>query len=447
MNHPLALLAGVALALPTAALGAPPPQRPNVLVILADDLGYADIGVHGARDIRTPAIDSLARSGVRFSNAYASGPVCSPTRAGLMTGRYQNRFGHEFNPGPRPHPAGWGLPPTEKTLAGRLKAAGYATGLVGKWHLGIEPAFHPLKYGFDEFFGFMDAGHSYVDSKADPVNPILRGTTPVTETEYLTDAFRREAIRFVDANARHPWFLYLAFNAVHAPMQATPAYLDRHKAIADGKRRAYAAMLSAMDDAIGAVLDRLRALGLEERTIVFFLGDNGGSGGSGASNVPLRGAKSQTWEGGIRVPLIVQWKSVIPAGKVYGHPVIQLDVVPTALAAAGKTAPGLDGVDLIPFVTDRNKRPPHEALFWRMGDQMAIRTDRWKLVKSAGRRDKPTRADVVLAGAQLFDLAADPSEQHDLAARNPAMVRKLAAAWTAWDAQLPRPRWLPAWNR
>ncbi len=435
----------IALALPAVVHGAAAKQRPNVLVIFADDLGYADLGVHGATDVRTPAIDSLARGGVRFSNGYTSSPLCSPSRAGLLTGRYQNRFGHEFNEGPFPHPPAWGLPLTEKTLADRLKAAGYATGLVGKWHLGPEAPFHPQRRGFDEFFGFIHASHLYLGVKPDSVNPILRGTSPVDEPEYLTDAFGREAVQFLDRHKDHPWFLYLAFNAVHSPYVATPKYLERQSAVVDDKRRTYTAMVAAMDDAIGRVLDRLQTLGLDERTLVFFVSDNGGPLGDGGRNGPLRGSKGQTWEGGIRVPFIFQWKGVVPGGRVYDHPVIHLDVFATALAAAGvsvRTAPPLDGVDLVPFVVGRKKPAPHDALYWRMGHQMAVRSGKWKLVKAQIRDTMPLPVEEAVAGAQLFDLARDPNEEHDVSAQNPHVVRKLAGRWKAWAARHHLPRWI-----
>ncbi|MCA1677181.1 MAG: sulfatase-like hydrolase/transferase, partial [Actinobacteria bacterium] len=255
----LVLAAGMGTAGPNAQAD----RKPNILLIVGDDMGYADIGVQGATDIRTPHLDALAQHGTRFSSGYVTGPYCSPTRAALLTGRYQQRFGHEFNSGPPENaPATFGLPLTEKTLADRLKAAGYRTGMVGKWHLGFRPEFHPMKRGFDEYFGFLGGAHSYLDARADKANPILRGTEPVDEPAYLTDAFRREALGFIDRRAAgtDPWFLYLAFNAVHAPMHATPNYLDRYKHIADERRRSYAAMMSAMDDAIGAVMQKLRDL-------------------------------------------------------------------------------------------------------------------------------------------------------------------------------------------
>jgi arylsulfatase A-like enzyme len=416
-----------------AALGA---GKPNIIVIVADDLGYADIGVHGCKDIPTPNIDSLAKNGVRFTNAYVSCPVCSPTRAGLVTGRYQQRFGHEFNPGGTQIAASEiGLPLSEITLANVLKASGYSTGVVGKWHLGMDPKFHPSRRGFDEFFGFLSGSHSYLDPRADPANLILRGTEPVDETEYLTDALTREAVAFITRHRSEPFFLYLTYNAVHAPMHAAQKYLDRFGNIADQKRRTYATMLSAMDGGIGTVLARLRQTGLYDNTMVFFISDNGGPPAANASNnFPLKASKGTAYEGGIRVPFILQWPRRVPRGKTYGHPVISLDIFPTAAAAAGARLPAdriIDGVDLLPCVTGQKKTDPHGILFWRMGERAAVRRGNWKLVRPAAGR------------TELYDLANDMSETTDLAAQKPDLVQQLARALADWESRLSPPLWQP----
>lgn len=430
------IIAVLSLAIPTTppAHSAEQPRKPNILLIVADDLGYAELGCQGCKDVPTPHIDSLAKNGVRCTNGYVSCPVCSPTRAGLLTGRYQQRFGHEFNPGPiNQAEKNFGLPLTEKTLADRLKAAGYATGLVGKWHLGFAERFRPMQRGFDEFFGFLGGAHSYVDARADGANPILRGDEEVNEKEYLTDALGREAVAFINKHADGPFFLCLTFNAVHAPLQGAATYRSRFAGIDDPRRRTFAAMLSALDDNVGKVLNALRAKSLEKDTLIFFLSDNGGPTQQTTSrNDPLRGFKTQTFEGGIRVPFLVKWPGRAPAGKVYDQPIISLDITPTALAAAGVKPPqdaAFDGVDLLPFLAGDKKEPPHRALYWRFGSQWAVRMGNMKLVKAG---DGPP---------QLFDLDADVGEKKDLADTMPETVEKLRSAHTAWDKQLAKPLW------
>lgn len=433
MAKSLAFLAAV-LAVPGFAVAAES-CRPNIVVILADDLGYADLGCQGCKDIPSPRIDSIAKNGVRFTDGYVTCPVCSPTRAGLMTGRYQQRFGHELNPGPpEKAEAVFGLPFKEKTMANHLKAAGYVTGLVGKWHLGLTDGYFPTQRGFDQYYGFLHGAHPYLyGSKDQRKIEVFRGRTVIEEKEYLTAAFAREAVSFIDRHRQAPFFLYLAFNAVHLPLEVTQKYLDRFPQIQDPKRRTYAAMLSAMDDAVGAVLDKLRAAGPAENTLIFFVSDNGGPTAKNTSrNDPLRGYKDQLLEGGIRVPFLVQWKNHLPAGAVYHHPVSTLDIVPTALAAGSVKSPGdlpLDGVDLLPYLNGKSQGTPHQALYWRYGDQWAIRTGNWKLVQW----DKEP--------AQLYDLGTDIGESRNLAQQRPDSVKELTAAWQAWNQGLVRPLW------
>lgn len=430
---PALLLAAGALPVPSVARAATE-RKPNIVLMLADDLGYAGIGCYGCLDIPTPRLDSLAREGVRCTNGYVTCPVCSPTRAALLTGRYQQRFGHEFNPGPAPRaPENVGLPLTETTLAQRLKSAGYATGLVGKWHLGYAEPFHPQRRGFDEFFGFLGGAHPYVAAGAAQRNVLLRGTEEVDEKEYLTDAFRREAVAFIDRHRAEPFFLYLALNAVHGPMHASPRHLDRFAGISDEKRRTHASMVAAMDEAVGAVLERLRQAGLDEETLVFFLSDNGGPTRVTTSrNDPLRGFKGQVYEGGIRVPFIVRWTGRLPAGKVYEPPVISLDVVPSVLAAAEVTPPReprLDGADLLPFLAGKSGGAPQRPLFWRFGNQSAVRRGNLKLVRIAEE------------AVQLYDLSGDVGEQKNLAAEKPEAVAELEVLRKGWDAELAKPLW------
>ena len=407
-------------------------RKPNIIVILADDQGYAELGCQGFNDVPTPNIDSIAKNGVRFTSGYVSCPVCSPTRAGLLTGRYQQRFGHEFNPGPPDPEHRFGLPLTETTVADRLKAAGYATGLVGKWHLGEKEKYWPTDRGFDEFFGFLGGAHAYMTVSGGPLEGIFRGKRAVEEREYLTDAFAREATAFVERHKSEPFFLYLAFNAVHNPLQAPEKYLRRFSKVEPENRRKFLAMLSAMDDAVGALLDTLRRNALEEDTLIFYLSDNGGPTDKTTSrNDPLRGLKGEVWEGGIRVPFLMQWKGTVPAGGVYDKPVISLDVVPTVLAAAGVVVRDarFDGVDILPFVSGKSAGTPHEALYWRYGRQAAIRKDSWKLVRMPG------------AAAYVFDLSSDIGERKDLASEKPDLAKQLADQLAKWESELAAPLW------
>lgn len=414
--------------------------KPNILLIVGDDMGYADVGFHGCKDIPTPNLDALAASGVRFTSGYVSGPYCSPTRAGLLTGRYQTRLGHEFNP----DGAGNGLSLTERTMADRLKTAGYATGLVGKWHLGSGPEYHPLKRGFDEFYGFLGGAHSYTQSAG-----IWRGAEPVKELDYTTDAFGREAVAFIERHQSKPWFLYLAFNAVHTPMHATEDRLAKFAQVSDEKRRAYSAMMLAMDEAIGRVQKKLIEAGLEKNTLVFFIADNGGpvmpsTALNASRNEPLRGGKRTTLEGGIRVPFLISWPGQLKPG-VYEQPAIQLDLTASALAAAGVNASPdwkAEGVDLLPFLRGEKTGAPHDALYWRFGQQMAIRAGDYKLVRYDSNADTLTGArNQPATAAKLYNVTLDIGETKDLAAALPEKVKELQSQWDAWNAANIKPRW------
>ena len=404
----------------------------NIVLLFADDLGYGDVGFQGA-DIPTPAIDRLADESVRFAQGYVSAPVCSPSRAGLMTGRYQNRFGHETNPA---SVRDAGTPVSEITIAELLRKQGYRTALIGKWHLGVQERFHPMNQGFDEFFGFLHGAHPYFPDQARG-QTLLRGREPVVEREYLTDAFAREAVSFIERNQDQPFFLHLSFNAVHTPIQATEKYLERFPHL-NGEARTYAAMISAMDDAVGLVLATIRKYRLDENTLVFFLNDNGGVLRY-ASNAPLRGGKATYFEGGIRVPFLLRWTGRLKPDE-YHHPVIALDVLPTALAATGGKLPTdrpYDGVNLLPFLMGNNSGIPHETLFWRMRDMRAqvVRHGPWKYMNVRGQ-------------VRVFDIEADPSETEDVAASEPEIVNDLAARFAAWNEEMTEPLWLfPAEER
>jgi arylsulfatase A-like enzyme len=415
-----------------------------VVILFADDLGYADVGYQGGK-VPTPAIDALAAQSARFSQGYVTASVCSPSRAGLMTGRYQNRFGHETNPA-SVHDAG--TPLSEITLAELLRDRGYRTALIGKWHLGVLDQFHPMNQGFDEFFGFLHGAHTYFPEQARGQS-LLRGREPVVEKEYLTDAFAREAVSFIERstqtrnrepsakNTARPFFLYLSFNAVHTPIEASDKYLERFPKLT-GAAKTYAGMISAMDDAVGRVVGTLKQQGLDENTLLFFLNDNGGLLRY-ASNAPLRGCKATYFEGGIRVPLLVRWTGRLKPGE-YPHPVISLDILPTAVAVAGGALPAdrpYDGVNLLPFLSGANPSLPHETLFWRMRDMEAevVRHGDWKYMNVRG-------------SVSLFDLKTDPAETNDLATSKPQIVTDLAARFAAWDQQMPEPLWaFPAEER
>lgn len=396
-------------------------SAPNIIVILADDLGYADLGFTGSKDIPTPNIDRIAKQGVVCTRGYVSYAVCGPSRAGLITGRYQDRFGFSRNPVVAPNDPAMGLPLDQQTLADFLKQQKYTTGAIGKWHLGTHQALHPNKRGFDEFFGFLGGGHRYLPedlilkdlSEARSENDgyktkILRNNTSVDEKEYLTDAFSREAVNFVEKNQAKPFFLYLAYNAPHSPLQATEKYLSRFEQIKDVKRRTYAAMVSAVDDGVGKLLDKLHDLHIENNTLIFFLSDNGGPiYDNASSNAPFRGQKSDFFEGGIHVPFAVQWTGHIPQGITYDQPVSSLDIFATAAALVHAPSKNpLDGVNLLPFISGQVKTAPHQELYWRNYDK-----ERYCIIgagyKRIDEKGKPTL---------FFDLTNDISEKNNLAA-------------------------------
>lgn len=421
------------LLLPAFAFAA----KPNVLLIVADDLGYSDVGFQGSTEIPTPHLDKLAKQSLRCTNGYVSHPFCSPTRAGTMTGRYQQRFGHENNPAWLPEDTVAGLPLTETTYPELMKKAGYTTGAVGKWHLGAHPQFHPNKRGFDEYFGALGGGHQYFPGdkgSAEYTIPLNRSGKDEPQTKYLTEEFGDEAAAFIAQHAGEtkPWMLYLAFNAPHTPLQAPQAWLDKFSRIADKNRRIYAAMVASMDEAIGGVLAKLDETNQRENTLIFFVSDNGGPHLSVrgltdfADNAPLRGAKGAVYEGGVRVPFLVSWPTKIKPG-VYEQPVIALDFLPTSLAAADAadlTPDNLDGVNLLPFLSGEKATAPHETLFWRTqgpGGNNAVRRGHLKLVRLG--KGEP----------QLYDLAANIGESNDIAKEKPEVVAELVAAIAEWE--------------
>ncbi|MCZ8325862.1 MAG: sulfatase-like hydrolase/transferase [Sphingomonadaceae bacterium] len=430
----LSFLIGASFALSSPAMGqqiGPDPKpRPNVVVILADDAGYADFGFQGSREFRTPNIDALAREGVVFSAAYATTPFCSPSRAGLLTGRYPQRFGYEFNlthaPPPGVDPQFMGLAREERTLGDHFRTAGYRTIAVGKWHVGSLPQYHPNARGFDDFYGFLGGGSTYFAERVKP-GTIERNGQPAKPSEYLTDDFARKASAYITANRDRPFLLYLAFNAVHTPMDARPEDLKQVAHIADPQRRRLAAMTLGLDRAVGSVRATLRELKLDRNTLIVFTNDNGGDRvGLDASNAPLRGTKGTLLEGGVRVPLIVRYPDRHGAGTRRADPVSLMDILPTALAVSKLPAPtNLDGRSLL----DPPPTGGERALFWRYDNMAAMREGRWKLLRYP---DRP---------AELYDLEADIGEARDLAMAEPERLRAMMARLFAWEGTLTHPRW------
>lgn len=412
-------------------------KKPNFIIILADDLGYADLSLNGSKQIPTPNIDKLAHEGINFTNGYVSGPVCSPSRAGLLTGRNQVTFGHDNNLSavqPGFDKEYNGLPLTETTIATRLKKLGYVTGLIGKWHLGTAHKFHPLQRGFDEMWGYTGGGHHYFRSLPDGKGydcPIeCNYKTPQTIT-YITDDKGDECVDFIKRHKDQPFFLFASFNAPHAPMHATEEDLELFKHIENEKRRKYCAMVYRLDVNVGKIMEALKTNGVDKNTMVVFASDNGGPCDSNASiNAPFNGQKGILLEGGIHVPYIINWPAGLPAGKTYENTVSALDFAPTFFELAGgeKTKDvKFDGVNLVPYLTGKNNGLPHESMNWRFTISAAIREGNWKLVRL------PDRLPL------LFDLSKDISEQRNVALQNLEVTESLLKKLGEWDVNQMHP--------
>jgi arylsulfatase A-like enzyme len=439
------IVAGGSIASPVAAQpSARNDTRPNVILILMDDMGYGDIGSYGVTDAKTPNLDRLAREGIRLTDAYANASNCSPTRAGFISGRYQQRYGIEWPLGSAPGDSARGLPATGTSLPALLKKNGYATGLIGKWHLGDKPEFSPMAHGFDEFFGFLGGALDYYSHRRGDGRPDLyENTTPVETPAYLTDEITRRAVNFVDRHSTSPFFLEIAYNAVHWPFQppGMPASAQhrvsqpsvpgaRGESLYQGPddavpatRRDYVRILERADEGVGKVLAELDARGLTRNTLVIFTNDNGGEWLS--RNAPLTNRKSTVWEGGIRVPLILRWPGHLPANKSSQQVAITMDLTASILAATGTVVPveyKPEGINLLPSLSGRSPVVERE-LFWRRLRpvlQRAVRSGRWKLVDDGG-------------NFYLFDVASDPGERHDLTAAHPDLVRRLKADMDGWE--------------
>ncbi|MDF7825390.1 sulfatase-like hydrolase/transferase [Pontiellaceae bacterium B12227] len=420
-------------------------EKPNIVLLFADDAGYGDFGFHGSHHMKTPHLDKLAKDGMILTQFYVTGSTCGPSRAGLLSGMYQQRFGfEEINvPGIMSPHSGllgdeMGLPTHLKTMGNYLQELGYKTAVFGKWHMGVADRYHPLKRGFDEFYGFRGGARSffaYKDLKSTRhENWIERNFKGYAEHEgYLTDALANETCDFMQRHKDQPFFAYVSFNAVHTPMQPDPKDASEFPQL-EGTRRKVAQMTLSMDRACGQIIDQLKELGLYENTLIVFTNDNGGPmDKNGSSNYPFAGVKGTQLEGGIRVPGVLTWPAQVPAGIQYDYPAITLDLLPTFVKAGGGDPTKIeetDGVDLLPYLKGDNKERPHQALHWKMETRGAIRNGDWKLLRFP---DRPAR---------LHNLADDPGEQVDLAAKHPELVKELFKKQFAWEMELQRPLFL-----
>lgn len=461
-------------------------RKPNVIVILADDLGYNDVSFYGGGTagglIKTPNIDSIGHDGVNFPAGYAGNATCAPSRAALMTGRYATRFGYEFTPTPlgfqrlvgghqgnAPWPVIYhpdreadvpdfrelGIPEGEVTIAAMMQKAGYHTVHLGKWHLGETENQRPEKRGFDESLGFYSGASMFADEDDpnivnakqdfDPIDKFLwAGLTfgvrynsgPLFKpNEHMTDYLSDQAIEVIRANKDRPFFLYLAYNAVHTPLQALKSDYDALPEIKDHTLRVYAAMVRQLDRGIGRVLAELKAEGLDDDTLVIFTSDNGGAHYVGLDdlNKPYSGWKATFYEGGIRVPFFMRWPGVLPAGMTYASPISHFDIFATAAGAAGASLPAdrkIDGVDIVPFITGAAPGEPHQILFWRSGPYVVVRQGDWKLQIEATSKQ-----------TMLYDLKTDPAEKTNLVDANPDKVAELKALIAGWQAEQAKPLW------
>jgi arylsulfatase A-like enzyme len=455
----LSLLATLALLLSACAATPPQPSAsdaadarpPNIILIVADDLGYGDIGVNGASLIRTPNIDALAARGVNFTSGYVTAAVCAPSRMAIMTGRHQQRLGYEFNPRRRQD---LGIPEGTATIPALLRDRGYRTALIGKWHLGRTPELHPLNRGFDEFFGNTGGSNGSLvtpgpgdEWMSDQVQgtrqgfipmSLFRGTEPVEVTGgYLPDILTDEAASFIERNRSQPFFLVLTHNAPHSPLQASAQYLEPYRGVPDQATRIYAAMVAALDASVGRIVETLRRNGLEENTLIVFMSDNGCAAyiGAGAcSNGPLQGFKGTYFEGGVRVPMVAYWPNHIEGGRVFEHPVSSMDWSATFLGIGGSdaTATPLDGRNLLPFIENPALGAPRSMLVWRTQPNFSIRDGDWKLLSIE-------RSDGAGMVTLLFNLRTDPGETRDVSAEHPEIVARLTGLFQEWQRDVPNP--------
>ncbi|MBU2878957.1 sulfatase [Aliiglaciecola sp. 3_MG-2023] len=425
-------------------------KKPNIVFLFSDDAGFADFGFQGSDTMITPNLDKLATQGVKFTQAYVSASTCGPSRAGLMTGRYQQRFGYEENnvPGYMSEVSAldgedMGLPLSETTMGEYMKSQGYATAFFGKWHLGGTDQMHPMNRGFDTFYGFRGGDRSYFAYPPDASarqqvqtffdKKLEQGLGNFIEHNgYLTDVLAEQANQFINDNKEKPFFVFLSFNAVHTPIEALPEDLEKFPQLS-GVRKQVAAMTLSLDRASGKVLDKLEELGLADNTIIVYTNDNGGPTDKNASsNWPLSGTKSNHLEGGIRVPFLMKWPGKLPQGKTYDKPISTLDLLPTFYEVAGgeQYKKPVDGVNLMPFLMGMKESKPHETLYWKKESRAAIRHNDYKLIRFP---DRP---------AELYDLKSDISELNNIAAEKPKLVKHLFKQLFAWELELERPLWM-----
>jgi len=451
-------------------------KKPNIVLIYADDMGWGDVGYNGRKDIYTPNIDKLASEGVRFTQGYVSASVCGPSRSGILTGVYQQRFGAGENMDVSGYPnltkmrySKSGIPENQSIISEVLKTKSYNTAAIGKWHVGIHPSLQPNARGFDYYFGFLNGAHDYYEAESDYVKnkskwPLFRNTDIVENYKgYFTDTFTDEAVNYIikEADDENPFFLYVAYNAVHHPWQAPQNYIERVKQLnlSDSEdKQVFAAMTLALDDGVGKIMEAIKEKGIDDNTVVIFVSDNGSPRGQGlkeenknnqqkyadnkmSSPGPFRGFKGDTFEGGIRVPFIMKWPGEINPGMVYDKPVMTLDLLPTIAAYLNLDAKHnkgfeYDGVDILPYIKGEmgNKRP-HKVLYWRRDDDYAIRKGDWKLTwndHSVGELKKDQKGLL-----ELFNLVEDKEERYDLSNKYPEKVKELQRLFDLWDTKMP----------
>jgi arylsulfatase A-like enzyme len=430
-------------------------SRPNIIIVMTDDMGYADVGFNGSKDITTPELDKLAHAGTICTSAYVAHPFCGPSRAGLLTGRYPHEFGSQFNlPANSEKSVGEGIPLNEKFISSVLQESGYHTGIIGKWHLGAVSGYEPKDRGFSDFYGFLGGGHNYFpedyiakyqqQTAAGNKNiweyllPLQRNGIEVQETEYLTDALSHDAVRFVNEASKkdQPFFLYLAYNAPHTPLEAKKEDLLKFSYIKDKARQTYAAMVYAVDRGVGELVEALKTTNQYENTLIVFLSDNGGRTDEGANNYPFRGAKGDTYEGGFRVPMFFHWPNHVPAGKQFDYPITALDFYPTFAGLANAKIPQekvLDGKNIWDNLVNGQNARKNELIFamrHRNGfSDVGVRQDEWKATKAYNTSWK------------LYNINDDKGETKDLSSQHPQLLKTMVSKAEAWSKKHTEPRW------